>query len=380
MVGKSSHKMLSSTDFIALAKLALSGKESDIRLYLAKQVRKIREKEPETSKKLEELLKKSPSQTRGVMRRAEYSGKNPLDTSSEDEHGKPPLLKHSDFREQKQGKPLLEPALVSMFDQVVKERERRVELEKLGLKPCSSLVFEGPPGVGKTISAAWLAAQLDLPFYTLDLTAVMSSYLGRSGSNLRSVLEYAKSHPCVLFLDEIDAIAKKRSDEADVGELKRLVTIMLQEIEDWPSDGLLIAATNHPEIVDPALWRRFDLVVKFPLPSVEQTKKAIDHFMGDDRVKFERVIEVLADSLSGSSYSDIKREVTSLRKKRILEPNSTNDSLLELIIPKNTELDKTNRVYWAVKLVKEFGFTQVKSSEVMRVSRDTIRKHLRNSA
>jgi hypothetical protein len=92
----------------------------------------------------------------------------------------------------------------------------------------------------------------------LDLIVVMSSYLGKTGNNLRSALDHAKANEAILLLDEIDAIAKRRSDESDVGELKRLVTVMLQEVDDWPDTDLLLAATNHPELVDPALWRRFD--------------------------------------------------------------------------------------------------------------------------
>ncbi|MDV6316543.1 AAA family ATPase [Idiomarina sp. HP20-50] len=367
--------MLGSVEFIALSKLALSGRESDVRLYLAKQIRKIRKEDPKTSEELEGLLKQSPSQTRGVMRKTSFNGENPFEVGNDADNNRIPLLKQSGLTSNDGREPLLSKNVISVFEQVIKERAKSEELEKLGLKPSSSLVFEGPPGVGKTISAAWLAEKLNLPLYTLDLTAVMSSYLGKSGNNLRNVLEYAKNHPCVLFLDEIDAIAKKRSDESDVGELKRLVTIMLQEIEEWPSHGLLIAATNHPELVDPALWRRFDFVIKFPLPSLQQTQEAVEYFLGNDKDEFKNFIDVLAKSLKGCSYSDIKKEVVSLRKKRILEPETANDNLLELIIPDNDSLEQKERIEWAVKLVEDFGLTQVKAARRMRVSRDTIRKH-----
>jgi len=371
--------MLSSTEFVALSKLALSGRESDVRLYLAKQIRRIRKEDPKTSEKLESLLKESQSQTRGVMRRPSFNGENPFEAGDDISNNRIPLLKQSGLVSNDGRDPLLNKNVRDVFEQVIKERAKSKEIEKLGLKPSSSIVFEGPPGVGKTISAAWLAERLNLPLYTLDLTAVMSSYLGKSGNNLRNVLEYAKSHPCVLFLDEIDAIAKKRSDESDVGELKRLVTIMLQEIEEWPSHGLLIAATNHPELVDPALWRRFDFVVKFPLPSLQQTREAVEYFLGSDIDEFKEFIDVLSKSLKGGSYSDIKKEVVSLRKKRILEPETASDSLLELLIPDKESLDKNERIEWAVKLVEDFGLPQVRAARRMGVSRDTIRKR-RNRA
>ena len=288
--------ILSEIDIVALSKLALAGKESDVRLYLAKVVRKLRKTDPATSKQIEELLKSNPTRSNGVMRKAfNDSGTSVLEPTADSAI---PLLKFISSDKSELSEPIFEQSLESLLLQVIEERKHSEKLSELGLSPCSSLIFQGPPGVGKTLTASWLAAKLDLPFYTLDLTAVMSSYLGKTGSNLRAVIDFAKSRPCVLLLDEIDAIAKKRSDEADVGELKRLVTVMLQELESWPSAGLLIAATNHPELVDPALWRRFDLVVNFEAPSEDKTKAAIEAFLGDDCQHFQKWIDLCVYALS----------------------------------------------------------------------------------
>jgi SpoVK/Ycf46/Vps4 family AAA+-type ATPase len=157
---------------------------------------------------------------------------------------------------------LLSVDLEETLSQLIQERRQTERLASMGLSPTRSAIFVGPPGVGKTLTARWLASQLGVPLYVLDLTAVMSSLLGRSGTNLRAALDFAKRSPCVLLLDEIDAIAKRRSDDTDVGELKRLVTVILQEVDEWPATGLLLAATNHSELIDPALWRRFDLVIR----------------------------------------------------------------------------------------------------------------------
>ena len=110
------------------------------------------------------------------------------------------------------------------------------------------------------------------PLLILDLSAVMSSYLGRTGSNLRHVLDYAKSLDCVLLLDELDAIAKRRDDSSEIGKLKRLVTVLLQQLDDWPSAGLLIAATNHTDLLDHAVWCRFEELVKFGIPQQDTVK------------------------------------------------------------------------------------------------------------
>ena len=159
--------------------------------------------------------------------------------------------------------------------QLLDERGAEDKLASLGLAPTRSLLLTGAPGVGKTLTARWIARELNRPLLLLDLSAVMSSFLGRTGNNLRYVLDYAKSVPCVLLLDELDALAKRRDDTIEVGELKRLVTVLLQELDDWPPTGLLVAATNHPDLLDPAIWRRFDLTIEIPLPQDELIEKAI---------------------------------------------------------------------------------------------------------
>lgn len=135
--------------------------------------------------------------------------------------------------------------------------------------------------MGKTLSARYIAAQIDKPLWVLDLTTVMSSLLGKTGNNLRAVFDHAKQNEAVLLLDEIDLIAKRRSDESDVGELKRLVTAILQEVDNWPDTGLLLAATNHPELIDPALWRRFDAILRFEVsdrPATEAVRTCLTSF------------------------------------------------------------------------------------------------------
>ncbi len=358
--------MKQSNEMLEVARLALEGKSSDVRLYLAKLVRKMRKEDPEYASQLEELLKTDPARSNGVLRK-----NNPAyeDTMQEEN-----LSLFRAIQDTKEQKPLLDSSLESQLQQILMERYHAKTLEQKGLKPASSIVFQGPPGVGKTITANWLAHQLDLPLYVLDLTAVMSSLLGKTGSNLRSVLDFAKSHPCVLFLDEIDAIAKKRSDESDVGELKRLVNILLQEIENWPSQGLLIAATNHPELIDPALWRRFDLDVTFSLPSNENIKKAIFEFLETDFNDFSHLIDFLAESQKGESYSNIKRNINRLRKLKLINPEEFETSSFKYLIPNLDKLSRQERISFAVKLVSDFSFSKQRAAKLLGVSRDTIRK------
>ena len=170
--------------------------------------------------------------------------------------------------------PILEPAVHAIIARFLRER---VEVERLlreGFAPPRTLLLKGQPGTGKTMLARWLALQLDLPLVVLDLATSISSFLGKTGANLRRSLDYARATPCVLLLDEFDAIAKRRDDSTEVGELKRIVNVLLKDLEEWPFHSVLIAATNHPELLDPAIHRRFDVVLQTPLPG-EAEREAI---------------------------------------------------------------------------------------------------------
>lgn len=219
--------------------------------------------------------------------------------------------------------PVLEGEARRQVEQVLAERRGAERLEAAGLMPIRSVLMSGPPGVGKTMTAAWLANELSLPLHTLDLASVMSSFLGRTGANFRAVLEHAQREPCVLLLDEFDAIAKRRDDDADVGELKRLVTVILQTIDDWSPVSLLVAATNHGELLDPAVWRRFDLTINLPLPIYEQRVRAL---VGCG-VPFS-LAQVVGALSEGQNMSVLVRAVESSRKQQILSGTPFEESLM----------------------------------------------------
>jgi hypothetical protein len=162
--------------------------------------------------------------------------------------------------------PVLPPVEQHELNAIVAERERVDDLERVGLSPTRTILLTGAPGVGKTMTAYYLAGVLSLPLVTIDLAAVVSSYLGRTGQNIRRAMDSARASPCVMLLDEIDALGKRRDDPSDIGELKRIVNVLLLELEEWPASGLLVAATNHPELLDRAIWRRFDRVITLSLP------------------------------------------------------------------------------------------------------------------
>jgi SpoVK/Ycf46/Vps4 family AAA+-type ATPase len=360
-------------DLAQLARLAVNEQTEDVRLFVARLVRKYRGIKPELAGQMDEFLRSKPSRGGSVMRKTILTEEpaRPMPVDNESRMSLLRIFKDDVGTVQ----PLLSPELEDSFNQIIQERKQSDRLASLGLLPTRSAIFVGKPGVGKTLTARWLASKLGLPLYILDLTTVMSSLLGKTGSNLRAALDYAKQAQCVLLLDEIDAVAKKRKDDSDIGELKRLVTVMLQEVDEWPPSGLLLAATNHPELIDPALWRRFDLVIEFKLPEPIQIKEAVILFLGQDLPVFKRWLDILALVFSGESFSDIERSIQRFRRTLALSAASDSDVIEDLVKSKALTLEHQQRIDVAVLLANETRLSQHKISEITGVSRDTIRKY-----
>jgi len=203
----------------------------------------------------------------------------------------------------------------------------RTEIEKLlieDITPPNSLLFIGEPGVGKTYSAKWLSYKLNLPLVTMDLATSISSYLGRSGQNIKNIFDYAKSFPSILLLDEIDAIAKRRDDASDLGELKRLVNVLLKELETWPSQSIIIAATNHPDLLDKAIWRRFDRTITFTTPETSERKLLLQRYLGKYYdILSPKVLSFAIQQTAHISAADICKLCTHVKRKIVLAGNNS---------------------------------------------------------
>ena len=194
----------------------------------------------------------------------------------------------------------------SSLDEIIMEHNRADTLRSFGLQPASKLLFCGPPGCGKTLAAEVIASALSMPLIVVRLDSVISSFLGETASNLRKVFDYISKYPSVALFDEFDALAKDRGDSADHGELKRSVNAVLQMMDGYRGQSILVATTNYETLLDKAVWRRFDEVMQFDLPTIEQIKRLLSIKLSGVRRNFEPDDTKIASLFKGMSHADIE--------------------------------------------------------------------------
>lgn len=200
---------------------------------------------------------------------------------------------------------VLHPFVRDRLDDFLASVERHDEFAARGVEAANRLLIYGPPGTGKTTLARYVAGRVGLPLVTTRSDTLVSSLLGQTSRNIRRVFSYAQSNPSVLFLDEFDALAKSRNDTREVGELQRVVIALLENMDALPASTILIAATNHENLLDSAVWRRFEHTIEMGLPGAEQRVKLWRAKLGEFAPS-PRDLDRLVDHSEGMSAAAIQ--------------------------------------------------------------------------
>ncbi len=206
-----------------------------------------------------------------------------------------------------------------LVERILHEMRRGDVLSSYGLRPIQKVLFCGPPGCGKTLTAEVIATELSLPLAIIRVDSVVSSYLGETSANLRKVFSFFEEWPVVALFDEFDAIAKERSDTSEHGELRRVVNAFLQMADSYRGESLLIAATNHEGVLDRAIWRRFEELLVFDLPNVDGVRRLLQTKLRGVRREFDFEDVPAEDWFVGMSYADIERVLLRAIKSMALD-------------------------------------------------------------
>ncbi len=220
--------------------------------------------------------------------------------------------------------PLFGANVEMAIQSVLNEWKHFDKLSKVEAQPARSCLIFGSPGTGKTHLALWLAKHMQMPVVLARLDGLMSSFLGTTSRNIGNLFSFAAKYRCILMLDEFDAIAKLRNDPQEVGEVKRVVNTLLQSLDTRKDLGFTIGITNHESLLDPAIWRRFDVQIQIPNPPLEVLKDIITKFMHPLKFNNEE-IKFLAWCMEGGTGADVRSLVQWLKKSSVLNKGNTID-------------------------------------------------------
>ncbi len=206
----------------------------------------------------------------------------------------------------------------NQLENVIMEFRNWEILMSNGVYPIRKILFYGPPGCGKTLSAQALASEIGIPLLYVRFDAVVSSYLGETASNIRKVFEYAKNESWIVFFDEFDAIGRSRDDATEHGEIKRVVSTFLQQIDNFRGKSLIIAATNYEKSLDYAIWRRFDETINFKNPTSLEKLRLLELKLNQFKGPFH-IFDELYKKMDGFNHADVVKVAENIMKKCILK-------------------------------------------------------------
>jgi len=208
--------------------------------------------------------------------------------------------------------------------ELIEEQHRAELLHAHNLSPRHRVLVAGPPGNGKTTLAEALASELLVPLIVVRYETLIGSYLGETSTRLKKLLDYAKTQRCVLFFDEFETLGKERGDTHETGEIKRVVSSLLLQMDELPDYVVVVAASNHPELLDRAVWRRFQLRLELPTPTRTQLTQFIDVIAKRSQVNFGLASETLAKRLLGLNFAEVEEFCLSVVRRAVLDQKTQN--------------------------------------------------------
>jgi hypothetical protein len=316
---------------------------------------------------------------RGVPLRASgYMESLPVDAKS-----RLPLVEEQPWP----GNPLfLNEEATRTFEDFLGDVENIDKLSSKGLASRLALMLSGPPGTGKTLLAGHVAARLNRPFYVVRLDSVISSLLGDTAKNVRTVFDYVPSKNAVLFLDEMDAVAKLRDDRHELGELKRVVNTVIQGLDSLDEHAVVLAATNHPQLLDSAIWRRFPYKIELKTPETEVRVDLWRYFLFEDKDTEARAedLAVISDGLSGA---DIETIALTARRHALLDSRELDLGTVALAIintragrssmPQKEPLEPDQKRQLAIALKDKGELTVTNIARLLNVTRQSVYLYLK---
>lgn len=316
---------------------------------------------------------------RGVPLRASgYMESLPVDAKS-----RLPLVEEQPWP----GNPLfLNEEATRTFQDFLGDVENIDKLSSRGLASRLALMLSGPPGTGKTLLAGHVAARLNRPFYVVRLDSVISSLLGDTAKNIRTVFDYVPSKNAVLFLDEMDAVAKLRDDRHELGELKRVVNTVIQGLDSLDEHAVVLAATNHPQLLDSAIWRRFPYKIELKTPETEVRVDLWRYFLFEDKDTEARAedLAVISDGLSGA---DIETIALTARRHALLDSRELDLGTVALAImntragrsfmPQKEPLEPDQKRQLAIALKDKGELTVTNIARLLNVTRQSVYLYLK---
>jgi AAA+ superfamily predicted ATPase len=225
---------------------------------------------------------------------------------------------------------ILSDSITKTCREMIEEQMRSDLLRSYGVEPRNKVLLIGPPGNGKTSLAGAIANELMVPLYMVQYENVVGSYLGETASRLAKLFDYVRTRQCVLFFDEFETLGKERGDEHETGEIKRVVSSLLLQIDALPSYVVIIAATNHDKLLDSAVWRRFQIKLELPKPTENEIELWLSRFEKHNHFKFDVGINAMAKMLVGKSYAEAEDFALSVYRQYILhQPNANMRNITE---------------------------------------------------